>query len=77
MVDGEQQLYDLAYNVVESVASRLRRMDDWVAELNAQLHPDANGTVDGNTAGGHMAEGKDKLPEWRQFRNKLFVGWNL
>ena len=54
--------YKLAYNVVENVATRLRRMDEWVAEQSAQ--PDQ----DGSTA---------KLPEWRRFREKLFNGWNL
>lgn len=31
--NGVQAAYKLAYNTVESLADRLRRMDDWVAEL--------------------------------------------
>ena len=32
--DGVAAAYKLAYNVVEDVASRLRRMDEWIAELS-------------------------------------------
>ena len=64
--DGVIAAYKLAYNVVESVAKRLRRMDEWIAELNTHEHLD-----------GPAADGKEKLPEWRQFRNKMFKGWNL
>jgi CRP-like cAMP-binding protein len=63
--DGVAAPYKLAYNVLESVASRLRRMDEWIAELST--HP----------AVPHEIENDEKLPEWRQFRNKLFTGWNL
>ena len=60
--EGVGAAYKLAYNVVESVAKRLRRMDEWVAELTAQNeHPEVQA----------------RLPEWRQFRNKMFDGWNL
>ena len=62
--DGVSAAYKLAYNIVESVASRLRRMDEWIAEL-AGDH------------GIHELPRAEKLPEWRQFRNKLFNGWNL
>jgi CRP-like cAMP-binding protein len=31
--------YKLAYNVVQSMADRLRRMDEWVAELASHGHP--------------------------------------
>ncbi len=61
--DGVVAAYKLAYNIVESVSTKLRRMDEWIAEL----------------AGDHDVERPtaEKLPEWRQFRNKLFNGWNL
>jgi CRP/FNR family cyclic AMP-dependent transcriptional regulator len=62
--DGVGAAYKLAYNVVESVATRLRRMDEWVAELST--HGER-----------HDSEDQQKQPEWRQFRNKLFNGWNL
>ncbi len=60
--DGVVAAYKMAYNIVESVAKRLRHMDDWVAELASHTHP---------------ANDDQKLPEWRQFRNKIFNGWNL
>lgn len=59
--DGAIAAYKLAYNIVDSVAERLRRMDQWVTELSSSSdHPTA-----------------EKLPEWRRFREKLFNGWNL
>lgn len=61
--DGVQAAYKLAYNIVESVANRLRRMDEWIAELSS--------------GGEKRAEGEEKQPEWREFRDKLFNGWNL
>jgi CRP/FNR family transcriptional regulator, cyclic AMP receptor protein len=65
--DGVTVAYKLAYNVVENVATRLRRMDEWIADLSSHDEP------------AHPAETKEKekLPEWRQFRNKVFDGWNL
>jgi hypothetical protein len=56
----------LAYNVVEHVAGRLRRMDEWITELST--HDESPVTE---------RKEKEKLPEWRQFRSKLFEGWNL
>ena len=55
--------YKLAYNIVESVANRLRRMDEWIAELSSDDDK--------------HADGEEKQPEWRKFRDKLFNGWNL
>ena len=60
--EGVGAAYKLAYNVVENVAGRLRRMDEWVAEL---------------TANSEHHTPNEKLPEWRRFRDKLFDGWNL
>jgi CRP-like cAMP-binding protein len=62
--EGVPVAYKLAYNIVESVASRLRRMDEWIAEL-ASEH------------GIHAPPHSEKQPEWQQFREKLFNGWNL
>ena len=61
--DGVTAAYKLAYNVVESVAGRLRRMDDWVTELLTN----------------HENQDSDKKPqrEWGQFRRKMFETWNL
>jgi CRP/FNR family transcriptional regulator, cyclic AMP receptor protein len=61
IAEGVQVAYKLAYNVTESLVRRLRRMDDWVAELAASTsgHADAH------------------RPEWQSFREKLFDRWNL
>jgi len=61
IAEGVQAAYKLAYNVTESLVRRLRRMDDWVAELAAttQAHEQAH------------------RPEWQSFREKLFDRWNL
>ena len=63
LASGNLAAYKLAYNVVQSMAHRLRRMDDWVAELSAGDKP--NGTT------------AEKVPEWHEFRKKLFETWNL
>ncbi len=62
--DGVVAAYKLAYNIVENVASRLRRMDEWVSDLATHAPHE----------GDHAPE---KLPEWRRFRDKVFNGWNL
>ncbi len=64
LASGNSAAYKLAYNVLQSLAKRLRRMDDWVSEL-------ANS---GDKSNGHTAE---KVPEWHEFRKKLFETWNL
>jgi CRP/FNR family cyclic AMP-dependent transcriptional regulator len=61
--EGVIAAYKLAYNIVESVATRLRRMDEWIAELSTDHEK--------------RETGKEKPPEWREFRDKLFNGWNL
>ena len=39
--DGVWAAYKLAYNVVDSLAERLRRMDEWVTELLSKEIPDS------------------------------------
>jgi CRP-like cAMP-binding protein len=58
--DNTPAAYKLAYNIVEGVAAKLRRMDDRLAELSTE----------------HNGEDTTHL-EWRQFRDRLFKGWNL
>jgi CRP-like cAMP-binding protein len=53
--------YKLAYNIVETVAARLRQMDERLTEL----------ATGGNTHGAMPTD------EWHRFREKLFGGWNL
>ena len=59
--EGVQAAYKLAYNVAEALVRRLRRMDDWVAELAAST----------------PANDQAHRPEWQSFREKLFDRWNL
>lgn len=56
--------YKLAYNIAVGLSSRLRRMDDWLAELAADHHPLAH-------------DAAPRSDEWRQFRDKMFQSWNL
>ncbi len=62
MIDeGVTAALKLAYTAVQSMAQRLRRMDEWVSELLAT----------------HPAEPHDEPREWNAFREKLFTRWNL
>jgi CRP-like cAMP-binding protein len=58
--DNVPGAYKLAYNIVEGVAAKLRRMDEHFAELAKEPHCEDR-----------------KHVEWRQFRERLFNGWNL
>jgi len=59
IAEGVWAAYKLAYNVVEGLAVRMRRMDEWVTDLLSH-HSETNGQV----------------PEWSEFREKLFNRWN-
>jgi CRP-like cAMP-binding protein len=62
--DGVIAAYKLAYNIVEGVATKLRRMDERMAELAGH--------------GGEPAAGSpSRHPDWRRFREKLLDDWNL
>jgi CRP-like cAMP-binding protein len=63
IIDGCLAAYKLAYNAVESLADRLRRMDERVAELANRDN--------------HAQHDHEIVPEWSTFREKLFKGWNL
>ncbi|HTM53230.1 MAG TPA: cyclic nucleotide-binding domain-containing protein [Pirellulales bacterium] len=60
---GVGAAYKLAYNVLESASGRLRRMNEWLAELASQHRAEPNG--------------EPVSPEWHEFRKKLFNEWNL
>jgi CRP-like cAMP-binding protein len=67
--EGCRAAYKVAYNTVQCLAERLRKMDDWVAELSAK-EPQANlpkmkGATDG------------KPHEWSVFRDKMLRSCNL
>ena len=56
--------YKLAYNTVDSLADRLRRMDEWVTELlMAEDSVSASGSAD--------------LTEWSLLRENVFGNWSL
>jgi len=59
--DGVLAAYKLAFNVTETLVRRLRRMDDWVAELAATS----------------QEPGAPTRPEWQSFREKLFDRWTV
>jgi CRP-like cAMP-binding protein len=58
IAEGVWAAYKLAYNVVNGLAERMRRMDQWVTDLMV-----------------HQKEAASQ-PEWSEFREKLFSGWN-
>jgi CRP-like cAMP-binding protein len=58
IAEGVWAAYKLAYNVVNGLAERMRRMDQWVTDLLV-----------------HQKEAASQ-PEWSEFREKLFSGWN-
>jgi CRP-like cAMP-binding protein len=68
--DGAWGAYKLAFNAVEILAQRLRRMDEWVAELTrtqpAAPPPPALPDAADN-----------RVSEWSTFRDRLFASWNL
>jgi len=60
IAEGVWAAYKLAYNVVEGLAERLRRMDDWLSELVLR-----------------HKETVQQIPEWSEFRERLFNGWTM
>ncbi len=59
IAEGVWAAYKLAYNVVEGLAERMRRMDEWVTDLLA-----------------HHQSSSEQVPEWSEFRERLFNRWN-
>ena len=57
--------YMLAENIIHQLAERLRRMDQWVADLLAEETPQA------------AAPKERVVAEWHSFREKLFDEWTL
>jgi CRP-like cAMP-binding protein len=71
--DGAWGAYKLAFNVVATMAERLRRMGDWVAELQRASQDSAPTAVGPPEA----VKSHNRVSEWNSFRTKLFEGWNL
>jgi CRP-like cAMP-binding protein len=67
--EGASAAYKLSCNAIDSLAERLRRMDEWVAELLPAAAHGAEAASDGVVS--------ERVPEWSRFRDKLFTGWNL
>lgn len=66
MIDGEcQSAYKLTYNIVNSLAQRLRHMDDWVTELLAAAPQEPS------------QDRTKPQSEWSVFREKLFGEWSI
>jgi CRP-like cAMP-binding protein len=66
--DGAIAAYKLAFNALAGLAERLRRMDDWVAELSRR-----NGAREEDSNSAPLP----RTTEWTEFREKMFQGWNL
>ena len=67
--EGCRAAYKLAYNTVECLAERLRKMDQWVADLMAKSS--ANGDVTVTPIPGASVQ------EWSDFREKMLTSWNM
>lgn len=83
--DGASVAFKLAFNVVETLAERLRRMDQWVEELIYNKPPTEPVPAAAPIAKPQApqptrlipAEALDSGSEWSSFRQKLFTEWNL
>jgi CRP-like cAMP-binding protein len=69
--EGCKAAYKLAYNTVQSLAERLRKMDEWVAEL---LN---NSTATGPAPTNENGDSAHHAQEWADFREKMLASWNI
>ena len=69
--EGCRAAYKLAYNTVGSLAERLRKMDDWVAELMAKT------AAQGESAAAIEPTAEAQVQEWSEFRQKMLTSWNM
>jgi CRP-like cAMP-binding protein len=70
--DGAPVAFKLAYNVVATLAERLRRMDQWVEDLVKSRSRSETASTSVSAL-----EAEEPASEWNDFRTKLFTGWNL
>lgn len=73
--EGCRAAYKLAYNTVQCLAERLRKMDEWVAELLNK------GTSNGRSPASYNTDGNESdtthPQEWADFREKMLTSWNF
>ena len=60
--DGATSAYKIAFNCLQALSERLRKMDAWVADLLCEEAAESAASA---------------APEWNRFREKLFQGLNL
>jgi CRP-like cAMP-binding protein len=69
--EGCRAAYKLAYNTIQCLAERLRKMDEWVAELS-------NKAIASPTASnGEHGLSEPHAQEWADFRERMLASWNL
>lgn len=67
--EGCRAAYKVAYNTVECLAERLRKMDQWVADLMAKSSSDGDGQTPPIPGA--------SVQEWSEFREKMLTSWNM
>jgi len=68
--EGCRAAYKLAYNTVQCLAERLRKMDEWVADLLAKASESGPAN--------HLPEAAShQMQEWSDFREKMLSSWNI
>jgi CRP-like cAMP-binding protein len=84
VAEGASAAHKLACNAIDSLAERLRRMDEWVAELMragqataAAVQAAAPPGAPASAGGPPVGQPSPHIAEWDRFRDKLFAGWNL
>jgi CRP-like cAMP-binding protein len=67
--EGCRAAYKVAYNTVHCLADRLRKMDEWVAELMAKASADGHIVATPTPTG--------PAHEWSIFREKMLTSWTM
>lgn len=69
--EGCRAAYKLAYNTVQCLAERLRKMDEWVTDLLNHATPNSRSP---NT---ELGEAEAHVQEWTDFREKMLASRSL
>lgn len=75
--EGCRAAYKLAYNTVQCLAERLRKMDEWVAELLNRATTHGAAPANGTTPASENGDATEHPQEWADFRNKMLTSWNF